>query len=108
MGRPIEREFTQGKTILKYFDYQGAACLVPESMGTEVESGKKIVKAGTPFPADDVSCKGYLLHDVDVTQGDALGTFVFEGSIDNKKLAETGVTVSEEAKAATPRVTFFD
>ena len=108
MGKPIEREFAQGKTILKYFDYKGAACVVPAS-GVEADgNGKKIVKAGTPFPADNGTCKGYLLHDVDVTQGDAPGTFIFEGSIDNKRLTASGVTVSSEAKAATPRVTFFD
>lgn len=107
MGKPIERAFTQGKTILKFFDYKGAACVVPESMGTDV-NGKMVVKAGTPFPSNDASCLGYLLHDVDVTQGDAPGTYIFEGSIDNEKLTETGVTVSDEAKSATPRVTFFD
>lgn len=108
MGRPIEKEFTQGKTILKYFDYKGAACVVPEAGVAADANGKKIVKAGTPFPANDSTCKGYLLHDVDVTQGDAPGTYIFEGSIDNKKLTETEVTVSAEAKTATPRVTFFD
>lgn len=109
MGRPIEKSYTQGKTILKFFDYKGAACVVPESMVTDADdNGMKIVKAGTPFPSNDASCKGYLLHDVDVTQGDAPGTYIFEGSIDNAKLAENEVTVSEEAKASTPRVTFFD
>ena len=108
MGRPIVNEFTQGKTILKYFDYKGAACVVPETGVAADASGMKIVKAGTPFPANDATCKGYLLHDVDVTQGDAPGTYIFEGSIDNNKLTAAGITVSEEAKAATPRVTFFD
>lgn len=108
MGKPIERAFTQGKTILKFFDYKGSACVVPETMATADDNGKKIVKAGTPFPSDNANCKGYLLHDVDVTQGDAPGTYIFEGSIDNAKLTEVGVTVSAEAKAATPRVTFFD
>lgn len=108
MGKPIERAFNQGKTILKFFDFKGAACVVPESMGTEDENGSKIVKAGTPFPSDDASCKGYLLHDVDVTRGDAPGTYIYEGSIDNAKLTQAEVTISEEAKAATPRVTFFD
>lgn len=108
MGKPIEREFGQGKTILKYFDFMGAACVVPSADVTADENGKKIVKAGTPFPADDETCKGYLLHDVDVTQGDAQGTYIYEGAIDNKKLTEAGVTVSDTAKAATPRVTFFD
>ena len=108
MGRPITRDFTQGKTILKFFDYKGAACIVPES-GVEADAnGKKIVKAGTPFPANGSTCKGYLLDDVDVTYGDAPGTYIFEGSIDNKKLTAAGITVSSEAKAATPRVTFFD
>lgn len=108
MGRPIERTFTQGKTILKFFDYKGAACVVPETMGTADDNGLKVVKAGTPFPSNDSACKGYLLHDVDVTQGDAPGTYIYEGSIDNAKLAEAEVTVSDAAKTATPRVTFFD
>ena len=108
MGKPIEREFTQGKTILKYFDYKGAACVVPAS-GVEADANrKKIVKAGTPFPSNDAKCKGYLLDDVDVTQGDAPGTYIYEGSIDSSKLKAAGVTVSAEAKTATPRVTFFD
>ena len=108
MGKPITHEFTQGKTILKFFDYKGAACIVKESTVEADSNGNKIVKAGTPFPANDSSCKGYLLEDVDVTHGDAPGTYIYEGSIDNAKLTATGVTVSEEAKAATPRVTFFD
>lgn len=108
MGRPITHEYGQAKTILKFFDYKGAACVVPESGVSADENGYKIVKAGTPYPSDDASCLGYLLHDVDVTQGDAPGTYIYEGSIDNKKLTEAGVTVSAEAKAATPRVTFFD
>lgn len=108
MGKPIEKSFGQEKTILKYFDFKGAACVVPESGVVADSNGMKVVKAGTPFPANNATCKGYLLHDVDVTQGDAPGTYIFEGSIDNKKLTELGVTVSDEAKAATPRVTFFD
>lgn len=107
MGKPIEREFGQTKTIFKHFGYRGEACLVPQSMGTDV-NGKKIVKAGTPFPANDATCLGYLDADVDVTQGDAPGTYAFEAEIDNAKLTENGVTVSDAAKAATPRVTFMD
>ena len=108
MGKPITHEFTQGKTILKFFDYKGAACVVPELGVVADANGNKIVKAGTPFPSNDGDCKGYLLHDVDVTHGDAPGTYIYEGSIDNKKLTEAGVSVSSEAKKATPRVTFFD
>ena len=31
MGKPIVREFTQGKGILKFFPYEGAACVVPQT-----------------------------------------------------------------------------
>lgn len=109
MGKPIERDFTQSKSILKYFPYEGAACIVPQTMVTSADAnGKKIVKAGTPFPSNDAKCLGYLLEDIDVTMGDAPGTYVYQGSIDNEKVTANGVTVADEAKTATPRVTFFD
>lgn len=108
MGRPIVHEFDQGKTILKYFDYLGFAALIPEAGVTADANGNKIVKAGTPFPSNDGDCKGYLLADVDVTQGDAPGTVVYSGSIDETKVIANGITVAAAAKAATPRVTFFD
>lgn len=107
MGRPIEREYANSKTILKFFDYKGAACVVPESGVSADKNGNKIVKAGTPYPSNDASCKGFLLHDVDVTYGDAPGTYIYEGSIDMAKVTESGVSIAEAAKAAVPRVTFF-
>lgn len=104
----IGKEYGQPVEILKFNDFKGAACMVSDA-GVAVDgNGKKIVKAGTPFPANDATCKGILLHDTDVTYGEAPGTYVFEGSIDSKKLATNGITVSEEAKAALPRITFFD
>lgn len=108
MGKPIAHEFGQELGILKHFPYEGAACLVPQSMGTNDGNGNLVVVAGTPFPSNDAQCKGYLLHSVDVTQGDAPGTYVYQGSLDNAKLAKNSVVVSTDAKAATPRVTFFD
>lgn len=104
MGKPIEREFGAVKTILKHAKYSGQACVVPASLGTVVD-GRKIAKMGTPFPSDDASCKGYLLTDVDVTMGDAPGTYVYAGDVD---LAKVEVEISAEAKGATPRVTFFE
>lgn len=109
MGKPIVRDFSQSKGILKYFPYEGAACVVPQSMVSAADgNGKKIVKAGTPYPSNDAKCLGYILEDVDVTMGDAPGTYVYQGSIDKTKVTANGVTVTDEAKAATPRVTFFD
>ena len=42
MGKPITHEFTQGKTILKFFDYKGAACVVPELGVVADANGNKI------------------------------------------------------------------
>lgn len=98
-GQPIE--------ILKFNDFKGAACMVSDTGVTAVD-GYKIVKAGTPWPANDATCKGLLLHDVDVTHGEAPGTYVFEGSINTAKLTSNGITVAAAAKTALPRVTFFN
>ena len=106
MGKPIERDFTQSKGILKFFPYEGAACIVPQTMVTSADAnGKKIAKAGTPFPSNDKDCVGYLLKDVDVTQGDAPGTYVYQGTIDWEKVK--GLSIAEAARKATPRVTFY-
>ena len=61
MGKPIVREFTQGKGILKFFPYEGAACVVPQTAVTAAdENGMKIVKAGTPYPSNDAGrCRCY-------------------------------------------------
>lgn len=108
MGTPIARDFNANKTILKFFPFKGAACLVPAS-GVEADAdGKKIVKAGTPFPANDATCLGYLLTDVDVTQGDAPGTYVYEGTLDPDKLKANGVSISDTAAAKTPKVNIYE
>ena len=107
MGRPRVSEYGTEKTILKYFPYQGAPFLALESEGQTV-GDRKIIKAGTPYPANNATCLGYVLEDVDVTDGDAAGTYVFEGSIDLAKAeASFGSTIDSAAKSATPRVTFF-
>ena len=83
MGKPIIHEYGQEKGILKFFPYQGAACVVPQSMQSSADAnGYKIVPAGTPFPSNDANCLGYLLHSVDVTQGDAPGTYVFDETLE--------------------------
>lgn len=108
MGKPIVRDFTQGKGILKFFPYEGAACVVKQSSVTSPDSnGKKIAKAGTPYPSNDESCLGYLLEDVDVTQGDAPGTYVYQGTIDWEKVKNLSPAIADAARKATPRVTFY-
>lgn len=107
MGKPIIQEFGQEKTILKFFPYHASDCLVPQSMGTVVD-GRKIVKAGTPFPSNDGDCVGFLLHDVDVTQGDEAGTYIYEGVLDPDKLTENGVKIANAALKAVPKVTIYN
>ena len=108
MGKPITHEYGQEKGILKFFPYHGAACVVPESMGVTQADGRKLVVGGTPFPADDATCLGLIFNTVDVTNGDAPGTYVYEGVIDPEKLTENGVTVSDAAKKVIPNVQFYE
>lgn len=107
MGMPIVKEYGQEKTILKFFPHKNAACVVPQSMGVDQADGRKLVIAGTPFPADDDTCLGLLLYTVDVTAGDEAGAYVYEGVIDPDKLTENGVTVSDAAKKVIPNVQFY-
>lgn len=104
--KPTTHEYGQDKGILKYFPYKAAPCLV-SATGVEADAnGEKIVPAGTPYPSDDANCLGFLLHPVDVTNGDAPGTYIFEGTIDPAKLKSSNL-ISATAKKAVPKVNFF-
>lgn len=45
------------------------------------DDGRKIVKAGTIYPANDATALGILFHDVDVTKGDHEGSLIVAGRI---------------------------
>lgn len=107
MGKPIVNEYGQNKTILKFFPYKGAACTVPTSMVNSTVGTASFVLAGTPFPSNDAKALGVLLEDVDVTQGDAAGTYVYEGVLDPEKLTANNITISAEAKGAMPNVQIY-
>ena len=101
MGKPIIKEVGTENTILKFAKYEGFTAQIAKPEGVDV------VKAGTPYPANDATCKGYILHDVDVSQGAALATVVNVGHIKESALTANGVTVSTNAKNATKRVIFY-
>ena len=77
--------------------------IVDETVGTAGEDGRKIVKAGTPLNGDltargtafvaakDTSnpAVGILLHDVDVTDGDANGTLLIWGFVNLNRMDST-------------------
>ncbi len=43
--------------------------------------GRKIVKAGTIYPANDATAVGIVFNDVDVTAGDHAGSLIIAGRI---------------------------
>lgn len=105
MGKPIEKEYGQDLGILKFFPYKAAACVI-SATGVEADAnGNKIVPAGTPYPEAGANCLGYLLHSVDVTQGDAPGSYIYEGTIDPTKVASGLITAA--SLAATPNVILY-
>lgn len=77
--------------------------IVDKTVGTAGEDGRKIVKAGTPLNGDltargtafvaakDTSnpAVGVLLHDVDVTEGDANGTLLIWGFVNLNRMDST-------------------
>lgn len=77
--------------------------IVNKAVGTAGEDGKKIVKAGTPLNGDltargtafvaakDTSSPavGVLLHDVDVTEGNANGTLLIWGFVNLNRMDST-------------------
>ena len=72
--------------------------VVVDATAGVVVGSKKIVKAGTPITGDiearntaftkagEDNAVGILLHDVDVTEGNANGTIVLSGYVDLEKL----------------------
>lgn len=77
--------------------------IVDKAVGTAGEDGRKIVKAGTPLngnltargtafvAAKDTSnpAVGVLLHDVDVTDGNANGTLLIWGFVNLNRMDST-------------------
>lgn len=77
--------------------------IVDKAVGTAGEDGRKIVKAGTPLNGDltargtafvaakDTSnpAVGVLLHDVDVTDGNANGTLLIWGFVNLNRMDST-------------------
>lgn len=95
-------------------------CIVGNT-GVEANSeGRKIVKAGTPVGGtvdvlierqtvlttcntanNGANAQGLLLHDVDVTEGDANATLIVAGVVDTSKL---DVTIADAAKTALTKI----
>lgn len=88
-------------------------CIVPKTLGVEVGT-KKLVKAGTPINIDLMNqnnavsavaegkvMNAVLLHDVDVTTGNANGTALLFGFVNVNRVESDVVTAITAAQAIT-------
>lgn len=90
-----------------------------ETTGTVIENGRKILKAGTLLAGDGASIfenrskkvkanatapDGVLLYDADVTEGDAVASLVYRGTLRADKV--NGGTVSDAIKGKLPHIQF--
>ena len=88
------------------------------------EGGKKLVKAGTPLVGNldarttaftvgaigtAASVKGVLLHDVEVTNGNANGTLLIQGFVNTNRIdtATKALLIAEIKTALNAKVTFI-
>lgn len=82
--------------------------------------GRKIIKAGTPLTGDilkrntaftvgtSANAVALLLHDVDVTDGNANGTILISGYVDYDKLdANVQALITNEVAAKLTKITFI-
>lgn len=73
---------------------------IPQSMGV-ADGDRKIVVAGTVFPANDSTATGIVFHDVDVTDGDAVGSVMVAGRVIDER-----VTAASDAKTVLKNIVF--
>lgn len=95
--------YTNPAQILANVEFQeSVGCIVPQSLGVVVGS-KKIAKAGTPIvinlkstntavTAATTTANAVLLHNVDVTEGNANGTALIFGFINENRIESDVVT----------------
>lgn len=121
------RKETYGNTnqILFAVEHQvSMGVVVSKALGV-AEGNKKVVKAGTPLtgnldarttaftaatagsPTEASNAVGVLLHDVDVTTGDANGTLLLFGFVNTNRIdATTKAKLTDTVKAAMPMIKF--
>lgn len=61
------------------------SCTVTQAMAETVGT-RKVVRAGTVFPANDATAKGIIVTDVDVTDGDAPAAYMDHGTVYSNRL----------------------
>lgn len=121
------RKETYGNTnqILFAVEHQVSMGVVVSNALGVAEGTKKVVKAGTPLTGnldarttafeaatagsstEASNAVGVLLHDVDVTTGDANGTLLLFGFVNTNRIdATTKAKLTDIVKAAMPMIKF--
>lgn len=115
--------YTAPKQILANVELQSSVgCIVPQTLGVTVGT-KKIAKAGTPIKVDLMNLQtpavkadgtnalnAVLLHDVDVTAGNANGTALIFGFVNVNRVdsdVATAITTAAAAEGASEKITFM-
>ena len=119
MGLVSKKGFNVDKHILIANDSYlvSLPVVVGNSTVSADSNGRKILKAGTPLDGDitqrttaftktaGTTPVGVLLHDVDVTDGNANGTLVIAGCVDLLKMDSDVQTIyTSTVTAAMPRI----
>ena len=117
-----KQTLTAPRQILANVDLQcSIGCIVPEAAGVVV-GAKKIAKAGTPIKVDftnintaatkadgSTAMNAVLLHDVDVTGGNANGTALIFGFVNVNRVEEdvaSAIATAQGATGISPLLTF--
>ncbi len=115
--------YAASKQILANVELQSSVgCIVPQSAGISVGT-RKIVKAGTPIKIDlmnlqtvaqiangSIAMNAVLLHDVDVTNGNANGTALVYGFVNVNRVESdvaTAITTALGATGVSPLIVFM-
>ena len=98
--------FVTGKQILVFPDHyvSVAHTFLKNDAAAVTENGRKVIKAGTIYPANDATAKGVVWADYDVTNGDVTGALIIHGFV---KTAALPAVPAENAKTALPMVAFM-
>lgn len=108
--------------ILFNVEHQVSVGVLCSNTGLTADAeGKKILKAGTPMAGsltargtaftktNGATAVGVLLHDVDVTAGNANGTLLIFGFVNTDRVdATTAALITAEVKTALPMVKFLN
>lgn len=100
------QSYVTGKQILMFPDHyvSVAHTFAKDDAAATTVDGRKIIKAGTIYPANGATAKGVVWADYDVTDGDVTGALIIHGFV---KTAALPAEPAEAAKTALPMVAFM-